>query len=33
MPIPLNVIEGRRAAQAERGLAAPPTEDIREKVF
>ena len=33
MPIPLNVLETRRAARDERGLSAPPTEDIREKVF
>src|SRR3990170_323965 len=33
MPIPLNVIEARRAQRDERGPTAPPTEDIREKVF
>ena len=33
MPIPLNVLETRRAARDERGLSAPPTEDIREKVY
>src|SRR3990170_3122520 len=33
MPIPLTVLETRREARDERGLIAPPTEDVREKVF
>ena len=33
MPIPLTVLEDRRQARDDRGAMAPPTEDIREKVF